>query len=149
MATQKPNISETEMEVLRVLWDEGPLTVRALNEFLRGLRRRWAYTTVQTLLARLEDKGYVARDDRGVAHVFRAAVTRDKLLRWRLRELADQVCGGAATPLMMNLVKGHRFSAEDLESFQRVLDEQGADGGSKSRASSKGRGNPKGRSGGS
>lgn len=126
------------MEVLKVLWDEGPLTVRALNEVLRGRRRRWAYTTVQTLLARLKEKGYVSRDERGVAHVFRPAVTRDKWLRWRLRELADQVCGGAATPLMMNLVKGNRFSAEDIESFQRILDSQGSDGESGGRAGSKG-----------
>ena len=112
-------ISETEFEVLKVLWEQGPGTVREVNDRLR----RWAYTTVQTLLTRLEKKGYVACDRSGFAHVFRPAVSRDKLLRRRLRELSEQLSDGAATPLVLALVEDHRFSTEEIEQFRHLLDE--------------------------
>jgi predicted transcriptional regulator len=126
MPPQRPAISDTEMEVLRLLWDHGPGTVRELMGELKQRRRRWAYTTVQTLLNRLRDKGYVARDESDLAHVFRAAVSRDRLLGWRLRELADQICGGASSALVMNLVQDADLPADELASLRRVLDE--ADG---------------------
>ena len=113
------------MEVLKVLWDEEAGTVRAIRDHLRKRRRRWAYTTVQTLLNRLRAKGYVARDESGMAHVFRAAVSRDKLIDWRLRELADQVCEGASTPLVLSLVQSKRLSGEELAALRRMLDEAG------------------------
>src|SRR5438552_2238555 len=63
---RRPTISETELDILKVLWEHGPATVRAINDRLRRLGRRWAYTTVLTLLSRLESKGYVASDKSGV-----------------------------------------------------------------------------------
>ena len=59
----KPGLTEAEMEVLKVLWDCGPGTVRAINRELEGRGRRWAYTTVATLLHRLAVKGFVASDN--------------------------------------------------------------------------------------
>jgi predicted transcriptional regulator len=120
---QRPALSNTELEVLKVLWEQGPGTVRDLEEILRRRGRRWAYTTVQTLLARLSSKGYVASDKSGVAHVYRAVVTRDRLLRQRLRQLADDLCEGTASPLVLALVEGQRFSPEEIEEFRRLLDE--------------------------
>jgi predicted transcriptional regulator len=111
------------MDVLKALWEHGPATVRDLGGVLRRQGRRWAYNTVLTLLQRLEAKGYVAADKRGVAHVFRAAVSRDRLLRRRLRDLADELCEGTATPLVQALVEGRRFTAEEIEHFRRLLDD--------------------------
>jgi len=116
------------MEVLKVLWDEGPGTVREVNERLSGRRRRWAYTTVQTLLNRLREKGYVTRNERDMAHVFRAGVSRERLLRWRLDELSKTVCDGETTPLVQMLVEGRRFSAEEIAALRRVIDEHEVDG---------------------
>ena len=122
MEANKPSVSGTELDVLKALWEQGPATVRALHGVLQRQGRRWAYNTVLTLLQRLEAKGYVASDKRGVAHVFRAAVTRDRLLRRRLQDLANQLCEGAASPLVRALVEGHRFTEEEIESFRRLLD---------------------------
>jgi len=116
-------ISETELDVLKVLWEQGPATVRAVNAVLRRQGRRWAYTTALTLLQRLEAKGYVASDKSALAHVFRANVSRDRLLRRRLRDLASQLCEGTATPLVQALVEGHRFTAEEIDHFRRLLDQ--------------------------
>jgi predicted transcriptional regulator len=116
-------LSETELEVLRALWDRGAGTVREINELLAERGRRWAYTTVLTLLARLECKGYVASDKSGVAHVFRPLVTREKLLSQRLDTLAAELCEGTATPLVHALVQGRRFTADEIARFRQLLDE--------------------------
>ena len=79
MASQ-PGLSESEVEVLKVLWDLGPSTVRAVNRELTSRGRRWAYTTVSTLLLRLSTKGCVAGDSSAVPHVYRATVSRDELV---------------------------------------------------------------------
>ena len=81
------------------------------------------YTTVLTLLQRLQSKGYVTSEKAGVALVFQPLVSREKLLRHRLWELADQLAGGTATPLVHALVEGHQFSEEEIEDFRRMLDE--------------------------
>jgi BlaI family penicillinase repressor len=119
----QPSLSDAEMEVLRALWDLGPGTVRQVNELLNRRGRRWAYTTVLTLLQRLQSKGCVASDTTGLAHVFRAVATRDELLDLRLKGLADELCEGASAPLVLTLVQNHRFSPEEIARFRRLLDE--------------------------
>ncbi|HET6881863.1 MAG TPA: BlaI/MecI/CopY family transcriptional regulator [Pirellulales bacterium] len=123
MSEKQAPVSETELEVLKVLWDIGSGTVREVNDVLKRRKRRWAYTTVLTLLTRLQTKGYVESDKSTFAHVFRPSVSRDKLLRQRLLGLADELCEGTASPLVHALVQGHRFSLEEIEGFRRLLDE--------------------------
>ncbi len=123
MAARRPPVSETELEILKVIWDHGPGTVREIDARLRQLGRRWAYTTVLTLLQRLEAKGYVASDKTGLAHVFRAAVSRNRLLRQRLKDLAQELCEGAPAPLVLALVESQHFSEDEIEQFRRLLDE--------------------------
>jgi BlaI family transcriptional regulator, penicillinase repressor len=123
MAMRRPLTSETELEILKTIWEQGPGTVREINARLRQAGRRWAYTTVLTLLQRLEAKGYVASDKTGLAHVFRAVVSRDRMLRQRLKDLAQQLCEGAPAPLVHALVEGHRFSEEEIEQFRKLLDQ--------------------------
>ena len=120
--TSPAAISQSELEVLKVLWSHGPGTVRQINKVLQRQRRRWAYTTVLTLLQRLVTKGCASSETDGPAHVFRAAVSRDGLLRHRLRELAESVTDGAASPLVQALVEEHAFTDEEIEHFRELLD---------------------------
>ena len=122
MKTPNATISKAELDVLKALWKSGAGTVREVGARLNRRRRRWAYTTVQTLLCRLEVKGYVSCERSGVPHVFRAAVSRDKLVRLRLRDLADNLCEGTAIPLVMALVREERFSEMEIEQFRRLLE---------------------------
>jgi BlaI family transcriptional regulator, penicillinase repressor len=121
----RPGLSDAERDVLKVLWDHGPRTVRETNEVLKKRGRRWAYTTVATLLQRLAAKQYVASDPSAVPHVYRADVTRDELLESRLKDAADEFCDGRAAPLVLALVQGNRFSAAELARLRRLLDEAG------------------------
>ncbi len=119
--------SDGELEVLKTLWGEGPKTVRGVDEALRSRGVRRAYTTVQTLLNRLRDKGHVASESRGGALVYEASSTRDDLLRDRLRDLADQLCEGEPTPLVLTLVEANRFSDDEIARFRALLDQHRAD----------------------
>lgn len=123
MAVPKPPVSDAELEVLKVLWANGAGTVRDVEVRLRRRKRRLAYNTVLTMLSRLRDKGYVAADRTGTAHVFRSSVTRDELLSHGIARLADRICDGTASPLVHALVKDQRFSPEEIAHFRRLLDE--------------------------
>jgi len=116
-----PPVSDAELAVLKVLWKSGPGTVREIDVELRKKRRRWAYNTVLTLLSRLREKGYVASEKQGVAHLFEATVTREELLKTRLSELADSVCDGTKSPLVHALVEGSRFSAKEIAELRQLL----------------------------
>jgi BlaI family penicillinase repressor len=116
-------VTDTELEVLKALWDLGEGTVRDVLERLGPQGRGWAYTTAQTLLVRLQEKGCIASEKRGRAFVFRPLFTRDQLLGKSLDDLAARVCDGKAMPLLLNLVQSSRFSRRDLKRFRELLDE--------------------------
>jgi predicted transcriptional regulator len=119
----RPPPSEQELEVLKVLWDDGEGTVRTVAESLDGRGRRWGYTTVQTYLNRLRGKGHVASEPgaAALAHVYRAVSTREDLLRDRLQDLADQLYEGATTPLVLTLIEGQKFSEEEIARLRTLL----------------------------
>lgn len=122
MDARASTISEAELEVLKVLWEHPAGTVREINTILQGQGRSWAYTTVQTLLQRLESKGHVQSDKSGSAHVYRAAVSREDLLDRHLRELADKFCDGTASPLLLALVGNNRLTADEIKQLRQLLD---------------------------
>jgi predicted transcriptional regulator len=119
----QPGLSDAEREVLRVLWERGPATVRDTRDDLAARGRKWAYTTVATLLQRLQTKDYVTADSSVVPHVYTALVSREQLLDRRLKDAAEELCDGQAAPLILALVQGNRFSPEELRRMRWLLDE--------------------------
>ncbi len=123
---QQYDLGSSELEVLKVLWDEAPCTVREVLNHMHQRGRRVAYTTVQTLLTRLELKQFVRSDKSDLAHVFRARVSRDRVTKSRLKTLVDQLYDGAAGPLVLQLVRNERLKPEELEQLQELI--EGLDG---------------------
>ena len=123
MSTHHRSVTDTELEILKALWELGEGTVREVLRKLGPQGRGWAYTTAQTLLNRLEEKGCVARKKRGRAFAFRPVFTRDELLGRSLDDLAARVCDGEAMPLLLNLVQSPRFSRRQQRRFRALLDE--------------------------
>ena len=121
----EPDIGAGELEILKVLWDLGPSTVREVLDELRARRRRLAYNTVQTVLRRLTEKDFVQKDDRSHSHVFRARVTREKIGRRRIRDLLHGVYDGAAGSMVMQLVRNGRLEPGEIDLLQRMLDDLG------------------------
>lgn len=115
-------ISDAELAVLEALW-KAPGAPNELQERLAKNGPGWAYTTVQTLLHRLREKGFVVRKKAGVAQIYSAAVDRDELLARHVSDLATRLCSGAMSPLLLSLVKTRRFSKSDLARFRDLLEE--------------------------
>ena len=118
-----PAPSDAELELLKLLWKLGPTTVRDLHGVIEEAGLGWAYTTVQTMLLRMAEKGYVAVDRDGFAHIFSAAVSRDSLVGLRLRDVMEKLCDGAAAPLLHHLAEGRKFSADEIAQFRKLLDD--------------------------
>lgn len=123
MARKAVELGEGELAVMRVLWDEGPLTVREVMERLHERGRTVAYTTVLTFLTRLEQKGVVSSNKRDTAYVYRPKVTRESVSASRIRTLLDQLYDGAAAPMLLQLIENERLSPEELARLRRLIDD--------------------------
>jgi len=119
----KPKISRFELELLEQLWKLGPASVREVQESLPETHRP-AYTTVQTMIYRLEEKKAVRRVKKiGNAHVFEAVVTRKSVHRKLIDDLLD-LFGGSAAPLMAHLVDSGKLSLADVRTAEHALQKQ-------------------------
>jgi len=127
MGDRQYDLGEAELEVLKTLWDHGPATVREVLSHLHEHGRRVAYTTVQTLLTRLEQKGYATSNKSELAYVYRARLTRDRVTRSRLKTLVQQLYDGAAGPLVLQLIRTEQFTTKEIEELQRLIDRLDSD----------------------
>lgn len=127
MSKNKHDVTDTELQVLHVLWKEKTATVRYIAEQLYGEAAKSQHATVQKLLDRLKAKGFVARDRTVWPHVFRPAVEQSELIDRRLQHTADRFCDGAMQPLLTHLLRGRKLSKDDRSSLRRLLDELDGD----------------------
>jgi predicted transcriptional regulator len=102
-----------------------PAAPTELPERLATTGPSWANTTVQTLLHRRREKGFVTRKTAGVAQIYSAAVDRDELAARHVRDLAERLCDGSVSPLLLSLVKTKEFSRAELARFRELLAEDG------------------------
>jgi BlaI family penicillinase repressor len=123
MARTPQDVTDAELAILELLWDQGPTAIRQLTEQLYPQGGRAHYATVQTLLERLEAKNFVHRDRSAAAHTFRAAVGRDELIGRRLQATAEKLCGGSFTPLLMHLVRARKLSTREREELRALIDD--------------------------
>jgi BlaI family penicillinase repressor len=131
--TRKQTIKLTrfEMEIMDALWDLGSASIREIHDRLPE-RKRPAYTTVQTIIRRLEEKGAVRQTKQiGNAHIFEPVVTREAAHRRLIDELLD-LFGGSARPLMAHLAEAGKLSLEDLRELESILAQKGEDDPAKS-----------------
>jgi predicted transcriptional regulator len=123
MARTPQDVTDAELAILEVLWDQGPATIRRLTEILYPQGGSAHYATVQKLLERLEIKDYVERNRSRAVHAFSAAVDRQELIGRRLQATAEKLCGGSMTPLLMHLVKARRLTARERQELRHLIDE--------------------------
>ncbi len=123
MPPRESDLGTAELEVLKALWDHGPATVRQVMNHLHRQSRHVAYTAVLTFLTRLEQKGYVKSDRSDVAYVYRPAVTRARVTRSRLRSLVTQLYDGDAAPLVLQLMRDQKFTADEIAELQKLIDQ--------------------------
>jgi predicted transcriptional regulator len=115
------DVTDAELAILQVLWESGPSTRRHLTDVLYPGGGASAFTTVQKLLERLEEKKLVRGSSGPAVRTFTAIVDREQLISRRLHDVAEKLCGGSLTPLLMNLVRGQTLTAEELAELQELI----------------------------
>ena len=120
MAKKHVRLTRLELEIMRYVWDLGEAAVREIHEAIPSAKRP-AYTTVQTILTRLEEKGAVRRTRKiGNAHLFEAVVTKKGMYERLVDELLD-LFGGSPEPLVSHLIDSGKLTLEDLKHAEERL----------------------------
>lgn len=114
--------TDAELEILRVLWQRGPSTVREVQEALEESKET-GYTTALKLLQIMTEKGLVVRDERQRAHVYSAGLAQEQTQRQMLGDMLEKVFDGSATKLVMQALAARRASPEELAEIRRMIDE--------------------------
>jgi len=123
MAKRPATIPDSELDVLKVLWDREKATVREVLETLRSVGREWSYATVATLLDRLETKGVVTSDRTELAFVYRPAITAQEVQQKRLKSLVEKLYQGEPGLLVLHLLKSHPLDARQAGEVRAILDD--------------------------
>lgn len=118
------DVTDTELAILQILWDQGEATRPQIAAVLYPGGGPSHYATVQKLLERLETKGYVKHERREGVLLFSAILGREDLLGRRLQELAAKLCGGALTPVLLNLVRSGPLTPRELDELREVIDQR-------------------------
>lgn len=123
MAKRPLTIPDSELDVLKVLWDRGQATVREVLETLRDAGRQWSYATVATLLDRLETKGVITSDRSELAFVYRPVITSQEVRQKRVGNLVDKLYQGEPGLLVLHLLKSHPLDASQVKEVRALLEE--------------------------
>ncbi len=118
-----PKPTESELELLGILWERGPVTVRELFEAVNE-GRPVVYTGVLKLLQIMAEKGLVERDERERAHVYRAAVSQADTERRFVRELSERFFAGSAAQLALRALQIEKASDEELEAIRQLIEKK-------------------------
>ncbi|MCU1250731.1 MAG: transcriptional repressor, CopY family [Edaphobacter sp.] len=120
-----PRPTEGELQLLGILWERGPSTVRELFEEVNA-ERPVVYTGVLKLLQIMTEKGLVLRDERERAHVYRAAVSQADIERRLLRELSERFFAGSAAQLALRALQMEASSDEELDAIRKLIEKKAA-----------------------
>ena len=122
--TKKPlaQISRGETELMRLLFQLGSATVQQVLEALPP-DRRITYATVQTVLRRLEKKGYITHESKGKAHLFSPVVPKEKVVSSAVNWIVDRLFDGDPVPLVQHLARHGKLTKDDIERLKTITEE--------------------------
>lgn len=118
-ATPRP--TDSELAILRVLWERGPSTVREVHDAINRIHDS-GYTTTLKLLQIMTDKGLVVRNESQRAHIYATTLTQQRTQMQLLGDLADRAFGGSPAKLVMQALSTTKASAEELTAIRDLLD---------------------------
>jgi len=118
-----PRPTEAELELLRILWEKEPATVREIYDAL-DVRRAVGYTTVLKLMQIMTTKGLVVRDEANRAHVYRAAVSQDETQNEILKDLSLRLFSGSAAQLALHALALEPASTDELDAMRALIEKK-------------------------
>lgn len=116
-----PKISETEWEVMRVVWEQSPISASAILERLMAKDPTWHPKTAKTLLARLVKKGALEYEASGRAYQYRPLVTENECVRSEGRSFVERVFGGALKPMLAHFVEEAELGPDEIRELESLL----------------------------
>lgn len=122
MSTKYIKPTESELEILQVLWQKGNASVREVHEELSKVKEA-GYTTTLKLMQIMHEKGLVKRDASFKTHIYQPAVSKEKTQRHMLGKMINSLFGGSPTQLVMQALGDHKATVEELDEIQKLLDE--------------------------
>jgi predicted transcriptional regulator len=114
--------TESELEILTVLWERGLASVREVHEEL-ARNKDVGYTTTLKLMQIMNEKGLVKRDASVKTHIYQAAVSKEKTQKHLLGKMIDGLFGGSSTQLVIQALGNHNASPEELDEIQKLLND--------------------------
>ncbi len=116
-----PKPTEAELEILQVLWKNGPSTVRTINDKLNE-KKYVGYTTTLKIMQIMAEKNLVSRDMESRSHIYKAAYKQDETQKVLLDKLLDTAFGGSASKLVMQALGNKKTSKEEIDEIRKFLD---------------------------
>jgi predicted transcriptional regulator len=113
--------TDSELEVLRVLWNYGSSTVRFVNDKLNE-NRKVGYTTTLKIMQIMHDKKLVSRDENGKSHIYSALIEENAIQKRLIDKVLDSAFGGSASKLIMQTLGNHKTSRKELNEIRELLD---------------------------
>jgi BlaI family penicillinase repressor len=120
-----PRISETEWEVMKVIWEQGPMTAAMVMEQLRKQDPEWHPKTLKTLLGRLVRKGALDYEEQGRAYLYRAVYPEAECVAAVSESFLRRVFGGGLKPMLAHFIESKRLSQGEIKDLRRILDGRG------------------------
>ena len=122
MGRALPRPTDSELAILRILWERGPSTVRQVHEAQAGTRDT-GYTTTLKLMQIMADKGLVKRDESARTHVYAPLASEQQTQRQLLKDLVDRAFGGSAAALVLQALNADGASPAELKEIRKLLDD--------------------------
>jgi BlaI family penicillinase repressor len=122
----KSKPTESEMEILQILWEKGKATVRDIYEILE-VNKTTGYTTTLKLMQIMHEKGLVKRDTSSKTHVYTASVSQKKTQQHFLNKFIENVFNGSASSLVMQALGNHKASKDEIEEIKNYLEKLSGD----------------------
>ena len=117
-----PTLTNAELAVMELLWDEQPLTARQIRERLYPEAKRPQHGTVQRFLQSLEEKGCVQRDKALPVHLFSVSISRETYAGRQLESLADRLTGGSIAPFLTHMLAEKKIDRSELARLRKLLE---------------------------
>ena len=122
MARSRPRPTDSELAILRILWERGPATVRQVHEALADTRDT-GYTTTLKLMQIMADKGLVERDETARTHVYSPMAGQEQTERQLVQDLVDRAFGGSAAQLVLRALSADGTTDAELKEIRKLIDD--------------------------
>jgi len=122
MRNKRKELSTTEWDLMKICWEKGQVSARIIYEETLKEKKR-GYQTVKTMLDRLVGKGYLEREKFGPIWLYKAAVSRSKMVAREIDSFASTVLDNTFAPLFAHLAKKEQLSSEEIEALKKLIEE--------------------------